>query len=508
VWRATDLRLGRTVAVKVLLPSLLTDPDFRKRFAAEARILAAFRHPNVVDVYDYGETETKDGNAAYLVMAYVHGEPLSDRLVAAGTLPPAETLSIVAQAAEALHAAHASGVVHRDVKPGNLIVEPGGRVMLVDFGIARSAAITAITQANAVPGTALYMSPEQVQGKPVSPATDIYALGAVTYQCLSGAPPFDGPDAIAVAVRHLNDDVPPLPDTVPAPTRALVERALSKNPDERFPTAAAFAVAARAAANGQVPPGTSALGATQLADGLPAREGGTRLDLLGGPIVGSAAVHAADPLTTTGSEGYPVAGGRPGMTETAAVAPVAGGRRGMTETGAVAPLAGAAGLAAARGGAGTPARGGAATTRGGAGRRAGLAIAGIVALAVIGLVTMLGLTKGDDDKGETPTSPTVPSSAPGATVSTRPTNGRTTQPAQPARTGGGQATTNNPTPTNANPTPTAGTTEGPGDETGEPTEPTEGGSQGGTEPTGNPAGDTGGEGGGEVVGASGAPAVG
>ncbi|WP_203900919.1 protein kinase domain-containing protein, partial [Virgisporangium aliadipatigenens] len=416
-------------------------------------------------------------------------EPLSERLAAAGTLPPGETLSIVAQAAEALHAAHASGVVHRDVKPGNLIVEPDGRVMLVDFGIARSAAVTAITQANAVPGTALYMSPEQVQGKPVSPATDIYALGAVTYQCLVGEPPFNGTDAIAVAVKHLNDEVPPLPDSVPAPARALVDRALCKDPEGRFPTAAAFAVAARAAANGQFSPGTSALGATQLA--APAQQGGTRLDLLGGAVAGSAAVPPgramADPdydpeydsLTSTG---YPVAGSRPGATGTR-LSPVAGGAAG-----------GAAGLAAARGGS---ARGGAAgaASRTGAGKRAGLALAGIVALAVLGLAVMLGLTKGNDDDGGTPAGPETPSSAPAAKDSPRPTTARTTtQPNQPVRPTGGPTQTQGPAPTGGgNPTRTSGPTQGP---TSAP-QPTEGG--GGGSPGTNPSGGTGGAGAGGPV---------
>jgi len=183
VWRATDVVLGRQVAVKVLLPAMLTDPGFAARFRAEARILAAFRHPNVVDVYDFGESTIDGKPAAYLVMAYVAGEPLSHRIATAGTLPVIETLSVMAQAADALEAAHVNGVVHRDVKPGNLLVQDDGTVVLVDFGVARSAAVTAITAADAVPGTVLYMAPEQVSGKPVSPATDIYALGAVAYHC-------------------------------------------------------------------------------------------------------------------------------------------------------------------------------------------------------------------------------------------------------------------------------------------------------------------------------------
>ena len=163
-------------------------------------------------------------------MAYVAGEPLSHRIATAGRLPVVDTLSIVAQAADALEAAHVNGIVHRDVKPGNLLVQDDGTVVLVDFGVARSTAVTAITAANAVPGTVLYMAPEQVSGKPVSPATDIYALGAVAYQCLSGQPPFNGEAPMEIALRHLNDEVPPLPDDIPAPVRELVMCALAKDP--------------------------------------------------------------------------------------------------------------------------------------------------------------------------------------------------------------------------------------------------------------------------------------
>ncbi|GAA0902924.1 hypothetical protein GCM10009557_78890 [Virgisporangium ochraceum] len=233
VWRATDVVLGRTVAVKVLLPALLTDAAFLARFKAEARILAAFRHPNVVDVYDFGESELDGRTAAYLVMAYVDGEPLSHRIATDGRLPVVDTLSVVAQAAEALAAAHVGGVVHRDVKPGNLLVQADGTVVLVDFGVARSADITAITAANAVPGTVLYMAPEQVSGKPVAPTTDIYALGAVGYQCLAGVPPFNGEAPMEIALRHLNDEVPPLPDDTPEPVRTLVMRSLEKDPADR-----------------------------------------------------------------------------------------------------------------------------------------------------------------------------------------------------------------------------------------------------------------------------------
>jgi serine/threonine-protein kinase len=180
-------------------------------------------------------------------MAYVEGEPLSTRLKEAGRLGVAETMSIVAQAADALHAAHLNGTVHRDVKPGNLIVKPTGAVILVDFGVARSAAVTSVTGLNAIVGTALYMAPEQVAKGNVTPATDIYALGAVAYHCIAGRPPFDGDNALQVALRHLDDDPDPLPDDVPVAVRELISKAMAKHPDDRFASAADFADAALAA---------------------------------------------------------------------------------------------------------------------------------------------------------------------------------------------------------------------------------------------------------------------
>jgi serine/threonine-protein kinase len=253
VWRATDEALGRTIAVKVLRPTLLRDPGFDARFRAEARTMAALMHPNVVNIYDYGRSPlASGGSAVYLVMAYVDGQPLSERIAGSGRLPVAETMSIVAQAAEALDAAHRSGIIHRDVKPANLLVGPTGLVTLVDFGVARSGAVSGITTANGILGTALYMAPEQASGRPISPATDIYALGAVAYHCLTGQPPFVGDAALEVALRHVTDEPPPLPDDVSYPARMLVERALAKDPADRYPSAAAFAAAAHAAARGRM----------------------------------------------------------------------------------------------------------------------------------------------------------------------------------------------------------------------------------------------------------------
>ncbi|MFI6241630.1 serine/threonine-protein kinase [Micromonospora sp. NPDC050795] len=292
VWRASDLILGRQVAVKVLLPALVSDPDFIARFRAEARIMAALRHPGIVQVFDCGADDLPDGGRAdYLVMEFVAGEPLSKRIEAAGRLDVAETMSIVAQAAAALNAAHRGGIVHRDVKPSNLLVQEDGTVVLVDFGVARSTDITSITSTNAVPGTALYMAPEQAAGRPVSGATDIYALGAVTYCCLTGSPPFTGDNPLQVAVRHLDDEPPELPHDIPEAVRALVSRALAKDPLERFTSGAAMAEAARTAVTGGEPP-TAMAGPVALRDAGP----GTRTDVPVGAAVADGRRRRRGPL--------------------------------------------------------------------------------------------------------------------------------------------------------------------------------------------------------------------
>ncbi|PZG18482.1 serine/threonine protein kinase [Micromonospora craterilacus] len=281
VWRASDLILGRQVAVKVLLPSLVSDPDFIARFRAEARIMAALRHPGIVQVFDCGEDDLPGGGRAdYLVMEFVTGQPLSRRIEAEGRLDVGETMSVVAQAAQALNAAHLGGIVHRDVKPSNLLVQEDGTVVLVDFGVARSTNVTSITSTNAVPGTALYMAPEQAAGRPVSGATDLYALGAVAYCCLTGSPPFTGDNPLQVAVRHLDDAPPELPHDIPEAVRALVDRALAKDPADRFSSGAAMAEAARAAVSESSLPTALVPAAAALRDAGP----GTRTDL---PTVGA-----------------------------------------------------------------------------------------------------------------------------------------------------------------------------------------------------------------------------
>jgi serine/threonine-protein kinase len=244
VWRGTDETLGRTVAIKILLPSLLEEQGFSERFRLEARTMATINHPGVVDIYDYGS----DQDVAYLVMEYVEGDALSRTLGRVGRLTPARTMALIAQAAEALQAAHSKGIVHRDVKPGNLLVRANGTLVLTDFGIARSAVAAQLTAAGAVLGTASYLSPEQASGQTATAASDIYSLGVVAYQCLSGRRPFDGDNPIEIAMKHVRLAPPPLPADVPPAVRSIVERAMAKDPAARWPTAAVFGAAARQAA--------------------------------------------------------------------------------------------------------------------------------------------------------------------------------------------------------------------------------------------------------------------
>jgi serine/threonine-protein kinase len=182
-------------------------------------------------------------------MEYVEGEALSRTLARVGRLTAGRTMALVAQAAEALHAAHQAGVVHRDVKPGNLLVKPDGTLVLTDFGIARAAGAAQLTAAGSVLGTASYISPEQAMGEQATPLSDIYSLGVVAYQCLSGYRPFDGDNPLEIAMRHVRESAPPFPPDVPPAARAIVERAMAKRAADRWPNAAAFAHEARRAAS-------------------------------------------------------------------------------------------------------------------------------------------------------------------------------------------------------------------------------------------------------------------
>jgi eukaryotic-like serine/threonine-protein kinase len=187
VWEATDTLLGRQVAVKIMKEEFRTAPTFLARFRAEARHAGQLNHPGIAAVYDYGETDA----AAFLVMELVSGRPLSELMVQQPALSAPAKLSILAQVADALQAAHEAGVVHRDVKPGNLMVRPDGTVKVTDFGIARALTSAPLTDHGQMIGTPAYVSPEQATGEPVTGSSDVYSLGVVAYELFAGRPPFD-----------------------------------------------------------------------------------------------------------------------------------------------------------------------------------------------------------------------------------------------------------------------------------------------------------------------------
>jgi serine/threonine-protein kinase len=246
VWRGTDVALHRPVAIKVLRSEYTGDPSFLARFRAEAQHAASLSHPNIARVFDYGEELAQDGTGetmAYLVMELVEGEPLSALVAREGPLDTATTLSLLRQTAFGLGEAHRAGMVHRDVKPGNILVRPDGAVKITDFGIAWSARSVALTRTGQVIGTPQYLSPEQAEGRLASPASDVYALGLIGYECLSGHPAFEGDNAVTIALKQLRQEPEPLPGALPPDVRQLIGRALVKDPAGRFPDGAAFAAA-------------------------------------------------------------------------------------------------------------------------------------------------------------------------------------------------------------------------------------------------------------------------
>ena len=248
VWEATDHVIGRTVAIKILKDEYMGDPGFLERFRAEARHAALVNHEGIASVFDYGE----EAGSAFLVMELVPGEALSTILERDGSLSTDKTLDIVAQTSAALQAAHAAGLVHRDIKPGNLLITPDGRVKITDFGIARIADQVPLTATGQVMGTVQYLSPEQASGHPASPATDTYSLGIVAYESLAGKRPFTGESQVAIAMAQINEQAPPLPPTVAVPVQNLVMAMIAKKPEERPASSAAVARAATALRRGDV----------------------------------------------------------------------------------------------------------------------------------------------------------------------------------------------------------------------------------------------------------------
>ncbi len=244
VWAADDTRLARQVAVKILKSELTSDPEFVDRFRAEARITASLNHPGIAAVYDYGEVASIAGgprDTAYLVMELVTGEPLSAVLARTPRLSLPRTLDVLEQSGRALQVAHARALVHRDIKPGNILITPAGQVKITDFGIAKVAYQVPVTRGGMVMGTAQYLSPEQAAGNEALPASDIYALGVVAYECLAGVRPFNGDNPVMVAMAQVSSPPPPLPPDVPPPVAGLVLRMLAKDPARRFPDGATLA---------------------------------------------------------------------------------------------------------------------------------------------------------------------------------------------------------------------------------------------------------------------------
>ncbi|MEU6431488.1 serine/threonine-protein kinase [Microbispora sp. NPDC046973] len=449
VWRGEDTVLARTVAVKVLLPGRLDDPGFAVRFQGEARAMATVNHPGVVDVYDYGVTEVPgDGSTAYLVMRFVDGEPLDRLLMRLGRIGAEPAMELIAQAASALQAVHERGIVHRDVKPGNLLVRSDGTLVLTDFGIARADQGSRLTDAGMVLGTAAYCAPEQAEGAPVTPAVDIYALGVVAYECLAGQRPFDGDSPVTIALKHIREEPPPLPPDVPPAVRAIVERAMSKDPARRWPSAAAMSQAARQSVlppgvgmpGTAVPDAAAAYGPQGIAGGGYGPQGVT-----GGPT--ATGMGAPPPPTGPATQAGPYPGGPEAVPATGATYRVT--RESWNDAPAVPPAT----VASPQQGSRTARR---AAQRSRKGRGMPVA-AGVAGFAVVGGLAVLGINMASAGS-TTPESP-----APSLTVHTTdpptpsPTRTYSRPPARPSQ----DVPVSRPSPTKTKPSPTPSPTPSP-----------------------------------------------
>jgi eukaryotic-like serine/threonine-protein kinase len=304
VWEAADTRLDRRVAIKVLKPELCGDAEFLHRFRTEARTTASLNHPGIAAVHDYGETNAVvDGpkDTAYLVMELVEGDPLAAILAKERRISAERTLEILEQAGNALQAAHERGYVHRDVKPGNIMITQmnDGRIVvkLTDFGIAKAADAAPVTRSGMVMGTAHYIAPEQALGHEAEPASDVYSLAVVGYECLSGHRPFLSENAVTVAMMHIRDAPPPLPPDVPMYARAVIEATLVKDPTQRYASGGEFAAAVAAVRAGHPLPAPSGrVAAGHPAGHYGAAPGTTNPGML--PVGPPSAPHTVPPMGT------------------------------------------------------------------------------------------------------------------------------------------------------------------------------------------------------------------
>ena len=290
VYLARDRLLDRLVAIKILFPEFATDPSFVARFRREAQAAANLNHPNIVGVYDWG----KERGTYYIVMEFVDGQTVSEILRNEGPIEPKRAAGIAADVAAALGFAHRKGVVHRDVKPGNVLITKAGEVKVADFGIARAMTASSeenLTQTGSVMGTATYFSPEQAQGKPVDARSDLYSLGVVLYEMASGKPPFSADSPVAIAYKHVQEPIPSLAERVPGipeDYEAITLRALSKDPDDRYADGAAMRADLLRFREGKPIAGVN-----------PVPTGPARPPSPPTPPTGTAAVIAPDPLPAT-----------------------------------------------------------------------------------------------------------------------------------------------------------------------------------------------------------------
>jgi eukaryotic-like serine/threonine-protein kinase len=299
VFEGHDRLLARRVAIKVPLPQYAYDPGFLQRFRREAQAAASLSHPGIVAVYDTG---AQDGTP-FIVMEYVEGRTLKDVLTTDGPLFPQRAAQIAADVCSALAAAHASGLIHRDVKPGNVMLTPEGRAKLMDLGIARAAEGEPVTQTAAMLGTAQYLSPEQAQGQPVDYRSDLYSLGCCLYEMLTGTVPFRGATPVAIAYRHVREDPAPprlLNPDVPADLEAVCLKAMAKQPADRYQTAEEMRQDLERVRAGQRvlagAAGTAAMAATVLPPlAAPSGAGADATVALGGTVVPGRAARHAEP---------------------------------------------------------------------------------------------------------------------------------------------------------------------------------------------------------------------